>query len=78
VSDLRAGSQKRATVPEVQRGGEMTPADRAERKAHRDEITAAIKVIGACVKVVEYDFPRTSERIRYQLKVIATEADALR
>jgi len=56
----------------------MTPADRAERKAHRDEITAAIKVIGACVKVVEYDFPRTSERIRYQLKIIATEADALK
>ena len=56
----------------------MTPADRAERKAHRDEITAAIEMIGACVKVVEYDFPRTSERIRYQLKIIATEADALK
>ena len=56
----------------------MTPADRAERKAHRDEITAAIDVIEWMATCIDTERPATADIIRAKLKIIAAEADALR
>ena len=56
----------------------MTPEERRERKAHRDEITAAIEELEDLALEVDYYSPVTGDEIRKQCQTIATEADALK